>query len=134
MLYNNNFFYLLNSIHIHKSKKNLYIDVLLTKRTLMYTKIIYKLNYIFRYEIIVVNNIKKIRLYFNFNNNNHIGKDFKIISKPSHRFFISLNSLNLLFKKTKSSVYLLSTSYGIFDHKEAIKNKTGGLMLAFFIL
>lgn len=134
MLYNNNFLYFTNLINMTKARRFLYIDVILTKRTIVYIKLFSKLAYIESYEIRITNNdtFKKARIYLNYNNSDVIGKDFKIISKPSHRLSVKLRSLRLLAKKTGSSTCILSTSSGIINHRYAIKKKIGGLMLSSF--
>lgn len=134
MLYNNTFFYLLNLININKAQKSLYFNIILTKKTLNYVRIVYQLNYISKYEIISIDEKKFIRLYLNYFNLLNVGKDFKIFSKPSHRFFISLKSLKLLNKRAGLSIYLISTSFGIISHKEAIFKKIGGMLLGSFLI
>lgn len=134
MLYNNTFSYLINLININKAKKSLYFDIKLTKKTLPLVVTLHALSYIFRYEITTneENNDKKIRLYLSYYNLKPIGSNFKLFSRPSHRFFISLKALRLINRRNLNSVYLISSSIGTYDHRFCIKKKTGGLVLGFF--
>lgn len=132
MSYNYKFSYIINLIKINKAKQRLYFDILFTKQTLMYSNIFNSLNYIFRYEIIIKNNKHLIRLYINYQNSKNVGNGFKLFSKPSHSFRISLKALKLITKKTGDSVFLISNSYGILSHNDAIKKNSAGLLLCFF--
>jgi small subunit ribosomal protein S8 len=50
--------------------------------------------------------------------------DFKIVSKPSRRFYFNYQSLRPV--KQGYGVSILSTSKGVMTNKEAKKNKIGG--------
>lgn len=131
MLYNYTFSYVLNMININKARKSLYFDLLFTSKTIKFVKLFNRLNYIFRYEMLKDKKIF-IRIYLTYSNSVNLGKNFKIISKPSHKFYVTCQSLRLLQKKTGDSVFIISTSYGLLTHKEALTQNTGGLVLGFF--
>lgn len=67
-------------------------------------------------------------LYFK---NLKVNKNIKLITKPSRTYYISLKALNLLNKRSGTSLYILSTSRGIFTHKEALEKKISGFLLGF---
>lgn len=135
MLYNYTFSYVLNMININKSRKLLHFDLLFTNKTIIIIKLLNRLNYLFRYEIFKnKNKTILIRVYLTYSNNTNVGKNFKIISKPSHKFYISLASISLLQKRTGDSVFIISTSQGLLTHKEAFNKNIGGLVLGFFTI
>lgn len=64
--------------------------------------------------------------------NLQILKNFKLYTKKSHFFLISLKALKLINKKTSTSVFIISSSYGLLTHNEALKKNTGGLLVGTF--
>lgn len=134
-LYNYYLNYVLNKIKINQSKKSLYFDIIFSKKNLIIIKLLQNLGMIRRFYIIKIKNKNlKIRIFILFYKNLPLFLDFKLISKPSISFYISLNALSLLNKRTLNSVFLLSTNFGIITHKEALKLNTGGRLLASFSL
>lgn len=134
IIYNFSLSYVINLININKAHKVLFFDLFFTKKTFIYIKLLHRLNYIFNYKLLKKNSTPFIRIYVYYWNNNPVGYQFKLISKPSHSFFVSLKSLTLLSKRTGSSIFLISSSQGLLTHYEAIQKKTGGLLLGFFTL
>jgi len=56
-------------------------------------------------------------------------KHIQLLSTISKKFTVSLKALVILDRSLKHTVLLLETSNGIINHKEALKQRTGGLML-----
>ena len=56
-------------------------------------------------------------------------KSIKLISTSSKKYNISLKALKLISNSLRSSFAILSTPYGVITHTEAIRLKTGGLLL-----
>jgi ribosomal protein S8 len=54
-----------------------------------------------------------------------------LVSTPSRRHTISLKSLKTTAGSIRSSIIILSTPYGVVDHREALRLRTGGLILCF---
>lgn len=136
MFYNYNYSlsYVLNLIKINTARKDLIFDLIFTKKTFIFVKILKKLGYIHKYSITKKKNSLYIKIYIYFFKNKRINTYFKLVSKPSKSFFISLKSLRLLSKRTGGSVFLISTSYGLITHREALDKKTGGIIVGFFSL
>lgn len=126
--------YVLNLININKAKKNLCFSLLFTVKNHQFVKILKKFNVIHDYKLFKKNNFNYIKITLFFYKNNPICFNFKIISRQSKIFTISYQSLLLLTKKSGSSIFLLSTAKGILSNKEAIHQKTGGVLLGFFSL
>ncbi|MGC9046898.1 MAG: uS8 family ribosomal protein [Minisyncoccia bacterium] len=68
----------------------------------------------------------KLFLEVKLNNNKPI-HHIKFLSKPSIKLYSSYKDIHLT--KKGIGIVVLSTSRGILDHKEAIKNKVGGQLL-----
>jgi small subunit ribosomal protein S8 len=73
-------------------------------------------------EVVGEKNVIVIRLAYK--NKAAVINDFKIVSKPSRRFYFDYRSLRPV--KQGYGVAVLSTSKGIMTNKVAKKNKTGG--------
>jgi ribosomal protein S8 len=58
-------------------------------------------------------------------------KSVRLVSTPSKRHTISLKSLRIITMSIRSSLIILSTPYGIVNHNEALRLRTGGLILCF---
>ena len=126
--------YVINLININRSKKSLFFNLIFSKRNLNFVKILKTFNFIYKYVFFKLNSLNFIRIYLYFYKNKKIGHNFKIISKPSKKFFISLKALILLNKKSGSTVFLISTTQGVISHHLAIKNKISGFLVGFFSL
>lgn len=134
ILYNYNISYLINLININKAKKKLYFDVFYTSKNFYFIQILKYFNYVSKYTIISKNNKNFFRIYVYFYKSRFPLFRFKLLSKPSKKFYVSLKSLKLIQKKSGASVFLISTSKGIVPHTVAIKNKLSGFIVGFFSL
>jgi ribosomal protein S8 len=56
-------------------------------------------------------------------------KSLRLLSTPSKKHTTTLKGLRLINLSIKSSVIILSTPYGIIDHREALRIGTGGAIL-----
>lgn len=74
-------------------------------------------------------NMKKIILSPSFYKNSSFYKNIRYVSTPSKKHTISLKALKLLQTALKASIIILSTPYGLITHKEAVKFKTGGIII-----
>ena len=126
------FSYLLSMLNINKLHKNLSFNIIFNKKNLRIVIFLKKLNLIYKYTLINKKNIIFIKINLYFYKNKSPASFFKIVSKPSKKFFISYKSLRLLTKKTGNSIFLVSTPKGILTHKDAIKLKTSGFIVCFF--
>ncbi len=134
MLYNYSLSYVLNLININRSKKTLCFFIIFTKKNYNIVKVLKRFNIIHDFKLIRKNNFNFIKINLFFYKNKNVCYNIKAISRPAKMFTISYNSLLLLNKKSGSSVFLISTDKGILSHQEAIKLKTGGVLLGFFSL
>lgn len=132
MIYNFSISYLINLININKMHKNLYFEIIYTKKIYNFLNFLKKHNVIYKYILIKNDNKTKIKIYLYYYKNKTIFNNFKLISKPSHKINTSLHSLRLLDKKSGSSVFIISTSKGFITHKEALKNQISGYLVGFF--
>jgi len=103
---------------------------------------LFKIGYISNYSIIVSNPVGLIPLdssydprytyiFINliFFKNTPFFKSLRLVSTPSKKHVTTLKALGVINQSIKSSVLILSTPYGIVDHKEALKMGTGGTIL-----
>lgn len=59
-------------------------------------------------------------------------RSLQLVSKPSKSYFIAFKSLKIISKLVGLSVLILETSRGVISHLEALRYRTGGILL--FIL
>lgn len=130
--YNYSLSYVINLINIHKAHRNLCFEIIFTKKNLKFLIFLKNFNFIHKFVLIKKNNNLFIRIYLYYYKNKKICSHFKLISKPSKTFTISYKALRLLDKRSGSSIFILSTPYGLVSHKEALKNKTSGFLVGFF--
>jgi ribosomal protein S8 len=120
-------FYSLFNLSI-KNKK-LYVLLPFSSKFLFYSNFFKKLGLIKSFFILTNKKIKFLKICFFFYKNLPILNYIKLISTSSKIFTISYISLRLLSKKTKNSLFLLSTSKGLIAHRDALKIKIGGKIL-----
>lgn len=134
IIFNYNISLIANLININRLRKQLTFKVIFSKKNINIIKIFKKINLIYKFSIISLNNINYIKINLYYFKNKKISNYFKIISTPSKKFFISYQALRLLAKKTGKSVFLISTSRGILTHEEALQQKTSGYLLGFLTI
>jgi ribosomal protein S8 len=130
--YNYSVSYVINLINIHAASKSLTFNLIFTKKNFLILKILKNLNFIQDCKIITFDSriFVQIRLYYF--KKKRIGYNFKVLSTPSKRFYISFKAIKLLSKRTGDSIFLISTTKGYMPHKEIFREKTGGLLIGFF--
>jgi ribosomal protein S8 len=122
------------------SRKKLSIKLKYTKKTLTLVKVLTKIGYISNYAIITTKENSHIIqqptshntfIYINtlFFKNTTFFKTLRLVSTPSKKHTISLQALRVVNTSIKSSLLILSTPHGIIDHKEALRLRTGGIIL-----
>lgn len=125
--------YVINHLNILLSRKQKYIEIILTKKTLRLVKSLYK-NSIIKNYIIVEKTYKDkktkcIRFNGLFFRNESFFKSARLVSTPSRKHTISLRALNLAKRAVGTSIIILETSKGIMSHLDALKLGVGGLIL-----
>lgn len=138
----NTYAYVVNHLNLATARKKLFIKIRYTRKTLDLTKALFKIGYISNYSIIVSNPVGLIPLdssydprytyiFINliFFKNTPFFKSLRLVSTPSKKHVTTLKALGVINQSIKSSVLILSTPYGIVDHKEALKMGTGGTIL-----
>jgi ribosomal protein S8 len=130
MRYNTNA-YVVNHVNLTISKKLPSTTIKFTKKTFNLVKALHSVGCINHYTIKTFDNTKLITFNVLFFRNTTFYKGIRLISTPSKKHTTSLRALRVLSYSLKASILLLSTPYGIINHREAIKLKTGGLLLCF---
>ena len=136
LLYNYYASYLFNLINLSILHKKIYVDVFFTNRILNLLVVLQKFKFVNNF--FIFKNKKKnkifIRIYFFYYKNASPNKLGKLILKPSHMVPISLKAINLLSKRSGSTIFLISTSSGIITHFEALKKKKSGYIFAYLLV
>ena len=116
ILYNFYFSHTVDLININTKRRSLtfYIKYVTKIHTLI--KLFKKINFINNYQIVLKKNKFFLKISPFYYKNINLTQYFKLISTPTKFYYISLKSLNLLRKRSGSSIYLLSTSKGIITH------------------
>lgn len=120
--------------NLHIAAKRLNFNLLFTKRNFTVVKLLTKLGLFLNFYLIKKNNYLYIKIIIRYFHLNRVGTVFKIITRPSLSYSLSLKALKLLNKRTGRSIYLLSTSSGIITHHEAIRKGIGGVAVALLSL
>lgn len=121
--------FLIDLSHALKCNK-LYISSVITKSIKPLLIKLYKKGYISYYFYLNKNKIlSSIQLETSSKKINFI----KIISTPQKPVYVSYNTLIKLRKDFTMGDFILSTSKGIYLSNEIIKNKSGGVLLAWII-
>jgi len=112
-----------------KSKKRISV-IICTKKILRLLKALRKEGCV-SYLLLGSRNPHRRRLVFSLYYYRHTTffKHIQLLSTISKKFTVSLKALTILDRALKQTVLLLETSSGIINHKEALRRRTGGLML-----
>lgn len=127
--YNYSISYLVNQVNLSAAHRTLFFTAALTKSTLMFIQIFKEFGLIRRYVVVMIGGKASLKVYLNYYKNSAIGCNFKLMTRPSKQFSISLQALRLLAKRSGRSTFILSTSYGLLSHHQAITRKIGGVLL-----
>jgi ribosomal protein S8 len=136
----NSYAYVINHLNLAIARKKLRIRFKYTRRTLDLTKALFTIGYISHYSIVSEKSplsdhklfdSKNSWIYVNtiFFKNTPFFKSLRLVSTPSKKHTTTLKGLRVINLSIKSSVIVLSTPYGIIDHREALRIGTGGTIL-----
>lgn len=131
MFYNYSIAHVLNAVNINTAHKKLVFEIVFTRKNAMFVQALRKFSFLHKFVVVKKNERLCLKIYTHYFNNKRVGGNFKIISRPSKAFYISLRALYLMSKRTGGSVFIISTSRGLLTHHEAIKQKTGGMLVGF---
>lgn len=114
------------NLNLGKKHNKEYIIVEKTNNIEIILKFLFKENFIKNY----LNLKKNFIVFFKFNTNTTpLIKKIEVISTPSKKIYINWYDLNSLIYQNKISFFILSTSQGILQGKDALKLKIGGELL-----
>ena len=132
----NTYAYVINHLNLAISRKKLFIRIVYTRKTLELVKALYKIGYISNYSMVFNASSPKcnpqtthIVINLSFFKNTSFFKTLRLVSTPSKKHTITLKALNVLNTSINSSTLIMMTSSGIIDHKEALRIRTGGIIL-----
>ena len=122
--------YLLNHLTFSSKNKKLLFKIQINKKSLKLLFILKKHCIISSFSIIK-NKLKRTFVLINpsYNKRLNINFFFKSFFLTNHRLQLSIRALKLIKKRTGNSIYLLSTSYGVIDHFQALENSKSGFLL-----
>ena len=131
----NSFAYVINHLNIAATRKKPKIKILITRKTLALINTLYRGGCVQRF-LLATECVKgrRVRLAYvstPFYKQTPYFKSVRLVSTPSKRHTISLKSLRTVAASIRSSIIILSTPYGIVNHSEALRLRTGGLILCF---
>ena len=92
-------------------------------------KIIHSLGLVDNVWVLYRGNHRFIRYSFLFYKNRPFFHKIKNVSTSTKKYFMSLRSLRIITKYTKSTTLILSTSRGVVTHRNALKLGLGGVIL-----
>lgn len=136
----NSYAYVVNHVNLATSRKKLSIKLKYTRKTFELTQALFSIGYISNYSVVSKNpfticrpqqetKFRWIYLSTSFFKNTPFFKSLRLVSTPSKKHTTTLKGLRVINLSIKSSVLILSTPYGIIDHREALRIGTGGTIL-----
>jgi len=133
-LFLNSYVYLVNHINFLNTQKLLKTKIRFNKKIFLLLKSLNTIGCVSKFNLVKSQKAKSIRLKYIYISvpiykTTPFFKSIRLISTSSKKHYVSLSAIQLLLNTLKSSIIILSTSYGIITHKEAIAKKTGGLLL-----
>lgn len=133
--FNYTYSYVMNNINIKASHKTLKITIHYSRKAVLLLKALFLLGAINNYYFhLSQHNKKMLTIRPAYYNKLPLTKNFRILSTPSKTLFISYKALRLLKKRVGVASYIISTSYGLLTHREALKKKIGGILIGFFFI
>nr|ASY95737.1 ribosomal protein S8 [Stylonychia lemnae] len=140
LLYNDSTNYVFNHIKFNLKNKKIYFHLPYLRKTWELIIFFKKYSLVSTYTLIKNkksnknNKINKIfiKIYLSYYRNLSTTSNFKMLSTITKTFYISYRSLKILNLRTGCGLYLISTSYGLMFHTQAIEKHLGGFVVAFF--
>lgn len=130
MNYTSSVNYLLNHVSFNSKNKKLIFKIQISKNLIKLLFILKKHSIISSFNIF--KNVKNrffVYISPSYNKNLLINFYFKSYFLPSRKFLISLKALKLINTRTGNSTYIISSSHGIIDHKQAINLHKSGILM-----
>jgi ribosomal protein S8 len=125
---------LLSLLKLNNKKKNIYFDIIYTKNIYSFLYFLKLAGFISSF-FSIFNKKKKLRVFINYNNLLNYYPNFKKLHfVPSHKIFISLNSLKSILKSLGHVIIVLSTDSGLMTHLDCLKKHKGGLIVVVFYM
>jgi ribosomal protein S8 len=125
--------YLINHVNIATTRKKPKIKILISNKMLPLLRAMHKIGCISRYVYLTKYkknlHLRYVILTIPFFKQKPFFKSIRLISTSSKKYNVSLKALQLIANSLRSSCAILSTPYGVLTHREALKLKTGGLIL-----
>ena len=117
---------LIDCYKIKTTKKKIYFDVQITKKTLHFIKVMQQLGLIQNYLLL---SGMKCRIFPFYTKNFKKTRTLQTYLGKSQSLKFSNNSLKTLHLIAPTSSFLLETNQGLVFHREAIQRKVGGKLL-----
>lgn len=117
---------LFNQFSLAHTSQFYYFDTRITTRTIQILQILKSYN-----QINLIHKIqnKLYRIYPHYTKFRRRKRNVKTFFRINNNVSISLKALQITTKNTKYCHFVLETSFGIIDHKKALKKKTGGKLI-----
>lgn len=116
----------INIWKISKAHGKLNFDIRYTKKHMAVIKLLSRINVIFDFKLLYINNILYVRITPLFKHIKPIGLCAKTWETSAKKFPVTLRGLKIISKKTGSGNYIISTSRGLLTHHEAIQQRLAG--------
>lgn len=125
----NQYAYIFNQLQMSAKGRRYSFNVRLTKAIKPVLRLLQTLNVVRRFHRFGIgSNI--YRVFPTYSRFRKSGRTLKTYTSKRGRINLSYNSLRLLNFNCPNSYYVLETTKGVITHKDAIRNRQGGLLLA----
>lgn len=119
--------FFVSHLKIHIARKNFFFDVIVNEKVLKFIDLLYRLNHIRRYVRLTA---KRYRIYTAWNGHISTLNSIRIYRRAANPVRISLRALMILTTHTYASHLVLNTPKGLMTHREAIRRRVGGILVA----
>lgn len=128
--FNHSIINVINIWRITLKKKKLFFDLIYSRKTIYFIKILKTLKLINFFFFIKKKKWIEIRSYVTFTFLRPELSLLKFFSTPSKKFWISLRALTFLQRRTGVSTYLVSTSSGLLSASDSLALQKSGLLMS----
>lgn len=120
---------LVSNINLAFSRRSVNNKFRFTNNNYTVMKCLYSLGLLNSISLVVINGTRYIRFSLFLYKSNPFFYKIKNVSTSTKRYYVTLKSLQIMATYLKASTVVLSTSYGIINHKEALRRRVGGIIL-----
>ena len=134
LILSNTYSYFISHVNLAVRKKHAQTTVRYSKHSHQLLHLLYQTgcihNYLIHWGVVRFKPRKFITFSVTYYRGTPFFKSVRVVTTPSRKHTISLKALSVVNKSFKSTIMILSSTRGLITHKEAIRSKVSGQVLA----